>query len=66
MGVNRKLLDHYAQDLLAKLDKIMDTSGLADAAEKGLWQVKAETLTVNEKSELSHIVDELANWFSNN
>ncbi len=41
----------------------MDTSGLADPHSKGLWQIKAETLTEREKMGLSQIVDELAHWF---
>jgi hypothetical protein len=41
----------------------MDTSGLADPHSKGLWQVKAETLTESEKFELSRTIDELAQRF---
>ena len=61
--LDRSQLDDNARDWLAKLDRFMDTSGLADPYSKGLWQIKAETLTESEKFELSRIIDELAHWF---
>ena len=61
--LDRSQLDHNARDWLAKLDRFMDTSGLADPYSQGLWQIKAETLTESEKFELSRIIDELAHWF---
>ena len=60
---NRNQLDQEAKDWLVKLDKLMNTSGLNDPQKKGLWQVKAETLSESERLELSHIVDELAHRF---
>ncbi len=60
---NRNQLDQDAKDWLAKLDRLMNTSGLNDPNKKGLWQVKAETLSDGEKVELSHIIDELAHRF---
>lgn len=62
--IDRSQLDDNAKDWLATLDALMDASGLADSHGKGLWQIKAETLTVNDKFELSRIVDELAHWFA--
>jgi hypothetical protein len=61
--LDRRQLDDNARDWLVKLDRCMDTSGLADRHSKGLWQIKAETLTESEKMGLSQIVDELAHWF---
>ena len=61
--LDRSQLDDDARDWLAKLDRFMDTSGLADPYSKGLSQIKAETLTESEKFELSRIIDELAHWF---
>jgi len=61
--IDRSQLDSTAIEWLKKLDKLMDYSGSNDSTGKGLWQVKAETLTVDQKSELSHIIDELAHWF---
>jgi len=59
----RSQLDDNARYWLTKLDRFMDTSGLADPHSKGLWQVKAETLTESEKFELSRTIDELAQRF---
>ena len=61
--LDRSQLDDNARDWLAKLDRFMDTSGLADPHSQGLWQIRAENLTESEKFELSRIIDELAHWF---
>ena len=61
--LDRSQLDDDARDWLAKLDRFMDTSGLADPYSKGLSQIKAETLTESEKFELSRIINELVHWF---
>ena len=61
--LDRNQLNDTARDWLAKLDRLMETSGLQDPHGKGLWQIKAETLTESEKFELSQVVDELAHWF---
>lgn len=61
--VRRENLDDDARRWLGTLDRLMDTSGLEDPAGIGLWIIKAEKLTVDEKFELSRAIDELANWF---
>ena len=61
---DRSLLDDDAQSWVRRLEEFMNTDGLSDPEEKGLWQVKAETLNHDEKIELSNIIDELAHWFA--
>ena len=44
----------------------MDTSGLNKSDDPnglGLWHIKASSFTVDDKIELSRLVDELASWF---
>lgn len=52
-----------AQSWVAKIRELMDTSGIEDQSGRGTWFSKADQLTVNEKLELSRVVDELAHWF---
>ncbi len=58
-----KDLDDNARSWTEKLRELMDTSGLVDPDGRGLWAVKAASLTVDQKFELSRVVDELAHWF---
>lgn len=64
--LNRDELDDYAREWVSKLENLMDTSDLSDPTKKGLWEIKAETLSVEDKFELSHVVNELAHWFFDN
>jgi hypothetical protein len=41
----------------------MDVTGISDPHGEGLFLVKAKQLSIEEKIELSHIIDELASWF---
>ena len=52
--------DEQARDWIKAIRKIMETSGLDDPERRGLHLVRAEQLTLDEKSEFSRIVDELA------
>ena len=59
-------LDEVAKQWVSKLKEMMDTSGLNEADdlnELGLWYIKAGSFTVDDKIELSRLVDELASWF---
>ena len=56
------LQDKNVEGWLIKLQQIMDTHGLADPSKIGLYQVKAATLSTRERSELSGVVDQLAQW----
>jgi hypothetical protein len=53
----------YSHDSYSKLKGYLDCVGLEDPTGEGLWLVKAKSLTTDEKSELSRIIDELASWF---
>jgi hypothetical protein len=44
-------------------EELMNTDGLNDPSDRGLWKVKAEQLSNDEKIGLSRVVDELAHWF---
>jgi hypothetical protein len=56
-------LDDDARHWIVVLRRLMNTDGLEDPTERGLFLLKAETLTVEDKFELSRVVDELACWF---
>lgn len=56
-------LDDGARESVKKLKELMDTTGLDDSSERGLYKIKAETLTTENKSELSNEIDYLASWF---
>jgi len=62
--LDKKLLDDTACVWIQKLDTLMCPAGLSDPLDRGLWTVKAEALTTDERIELSRIIDELANYFS--
>lgn len=56
-------LDDSARGWADTILRFMDTSGLQDPAGRGLWLVRAEAMTVDERREFSNAVDELASWF---
>ena len=56
-------LDDYARELLSKLNALIDPVGLRDPADRGMYTIKAEKLSIEQRRELSSIVDELASWF---
>lgn len=56
-------LDDYARELLSKLNALIDPVGLRDPADRGMYTIKAEKLSIEQRRELSLIVDELASWF---
>ncbi len=58
--LDRDTLDDSQRTWVMKLEELMNTDGLEDPSERGLWRIKAETLTEDEKIELSRIVDDLA------
>lgn len=57
-------LDESAADWVRTLNGLMDAQGILDAAGVGTFQLKAEKLTKQQKSNLSRVVDELAHWFA--
>lgn len=57
-------LDDSSRAWVAIIQDFINTSGLTDIDGRGLWLVKAEQLTFEQKYELSSTVNELANWFA--
>jgi hypothetical protein len=63
-GIDKTSLDDDALGWIRQLEELMNTDGLEDPDGKaGLRMVKAESLTINQKSNLSSVVDTLAYWF---
>ncbi len=63
-SVDKNTLNDDARQWIMDLDDLMNTDGLEDPdGKKGLWMVKAETLTDEQKSQLSLVIDSLAVWF---
>ena len=60
--LNHKDLDDSARSWVDKITQLMDTSGVQDPDNRGKWLVKAESLSVDHRTELSNAVDELAHW----
>ena len=56
-------LDDGAKTSLRKLEELMGTTGLDDPLHRGLYTIKAERLSLDQKTELSKEVDYLATWF---
>lgn len=61
--LEEEALDDSARRYLAKLKELMDTTGLSDSDERGRWMVKADSLSEEQKGDLSRAIDELASWF---
>ena len=59
-NINKDTLDDSQQKCVSSLERLMNTDGLEDSYNKGLFRVKAESLTESEKFELSEVVDALA------
>jgi hypothetical protein len=53
-------LDDRERSLFAAIHKLMDTAGIQDNGADGVWVIRAERLTLDQKLELSRAVDELA------
>ncbi len=51
-----------AREWIQLIRNTMDTTGCVDPNNRGLWLVKAESLSVAEKREFSRALDELASW----
>lgn len=62
-NVQEKDLDGHAVDNLRTLRQLMDTTGLTDSSGRGLWAIKVEKFSEEEKHEFSKAVDSLAHWF---
>ena len=56
-------LDSTARGWVQKLKKFMDTSDTTPLGDDGLYSDKASTFSIDEKIQISTLVDELASWF---
>ncbi len=56
-------LDDNARSWLRTIRETMDTTGIDDPQGRGTWFIKAERLSIDQKSPFSSAVDELAHWF---
>ena len=61
--LNQDDLDDGARTSLRKLEELMGTTGLDDPLHRGLYTIKAERLSLDQKVELSREVNYLASWF---
>ena len=62
-NINRDDFDDAARESVQKLEELIDGLGLDDPLGRGLYTVKAERLSLDQKAELSREVDYLATWF---
>jgi len=62
-NLDRDILDDCARSCLSKLDELMDTTKITDEEGRGLWLLKAETLSTDDMIVLSRVISELADWF---
>jgi hypothetical protein len=62
-NINRDDFDDAARESVRKLEELMGTTGLDNPLHRGLYTVKAERLSLDQKAELSKEVDYLAGWF---
>jgi hypothetical protein len=60
--LNADDLDDNARSWVIKITELMNTSGVQDPDRRGTAVVKAESLSVDQRIELSNAVDELAHW----
>ena len=61
--LDRDGLDENARGRVKRLEELMATAGFSDAVHGGAAAVKTGELSLQEKFELSRIIDELAYWF---
>jgi len=61
--LDREGLDENARGRVKRLEELMATAGLSDPNRVGAGVVKPSELSLEEKFELSRIIDELAYWF---
>ena len=64
--MNRSKLDQTARGWIYALECFMSTEGFSDAGGESAWDLKAKTLSAEQKSEIGRLIDELAQWFATN
>jgi hypothetical protein len=60
----RHKLDEDLERSLRVVDCTLDTSGLEDTHQVGMYLIKARTLSYEERSAFASAIDELASWAS--
>lgn len=63
-SLRRGLLDAHAQQWLEQLEQLMSTETIEANSDSERLQKRAQQLSAEEQSDLSRLVDELANWFA--
>jgi hypothetical protein len=66
MNLDDSSLDEQSRKWVQELMALMNTDGVKDPSHRGAHLVKAESLTEDQKWEVSNLVDELAYWFARN
>jgi hypothetical protein len=62
--MNRAKLDATIRSQIYTLECFMDSTGFSDADGDSAWTIRLKGLSDEEKSEISRLVDELANFFA--
>lgn len=62
-SLRRGLLEPTAQQWLEQLEQLMSTETIEGDSESERLHKRAQQLSAEEQSDLSRLVDELANWF---
>jgi len=57
------LEDDNARRWISTIRRLIDTTGLQDPSGRGLWYVRAEQMSLDDKIEFARAVNELASWF---
>lgn len=61
-SLDRSGLDHDITLMITDLEHLMDATHL-NRPDIGGWRAKAEQFSLDQKFRVSHLIDELANWF---
>ncbi len=62
--MNRSKLDQTARGWIYALECFMSTEGFSDAGGESAWDIKAKTLSAEQKAEIARLIKELAGWFA--
>jgi hypothetical protein len=63
-NLRRGTLDAHAESWLARVEALMDISGIEGADPRARWLARAGQLDADQQADLSRLVDELAHWFA--
>jgi hypothetical protein len=63
-SLHRGALDARASAWVARVEALMNTDAIDGADQRERWLKRAAELTIEEQSDLSRLVDELAHWFA--